>query len=274
MAGRKQKLERLVERARAGDQNALEQLVTQIQDGVYRLSLRMLYHPSDAEDASQEILVRVVTNLGSFEGRSAFSSWVYRVACNHLLTTRKRRAEAQGVSFALCEQMIEDAHQQDPAKIPVDPERKVLVKEMRLSCLQGLLLCLERKYRLAFVLGDVLGLSGPEAAHALEIRPAAFRKRLSRARDQMQAFMQTNCGLHNPAAPCSCEGHLPAAIKDGFVRPDRLLFAGHPTRASEPEAPTEALKELSSLAALFRDHPAYAAPDSVLSAIKRVFVKP
>jgi RNA polymerase sigma factor (sigma-70 family) len=274
MEARKQQLERLVEQARAGDRAALEQLVVQIQDGIYQLSLRMLYHPADAEDASQEILVRVVTNLGSFEGRSAFSSWVYRVACNHLLTTRKRRAEAQGVSFALCEQMIQVDHQRDPAKTPLDPERGLLVKEMRLICLQGLLLCLERKYRLAFVLGDVLGLNGPEAAAALDIRPAAFRKRLSRAREQMQAFMQSNCSLHNPAAPCSCEGHLAKALETGFVRADRLLFAGHPTRASGQEVSAEALHEFSSLAGLFRDHPVYAAPDSILSAIKQVFVKP
>src|SRR5688572_27185757 len=84
-------LDALVERAKAGDREALEAVVAAIQDRVYNLAIRMLWHPADAEDATQEILVRVVTHLGGFRGESAFTTWVYRVAVNYLLTTRKRR---------------------------------------------------------------------------------------------------------------------------------------------------------------------------------------
>ncbi len=59
----------------------------------------MLYHPFDAEDASQEILLKIITHLGTFRGESAFSTWMYRVAANHLLTIRKRRAENEAMSF-------------------------------------------------------------------------------------------------------------------------------------------------------------------------------
>ena len=65
-------LEVLVERAKAGDGAALEAVVRAIQDRVYNLAIRMLWHPADAEDATQEILIRVITNLGSFRGESAF----------------------------------------------------------------------------------------------------------------------------------------------------------------------------------------------------------
>jgi RNA polymerase sigma factor (sigma-70 family) len=92
-------LEGFVNAAKNGDTHALEELVRNIQDSIYGLALRMLYDPSDAEDASQEILVKIITHLGSFKGERAFTTWTYRVAANHLLTTRKRRAEREALSF-------------------------------------------------------------------------------------------------------------------------------------------------------------------------------
>src|SRR3972149_7555755 len=92
-------IEILVSLAKEGDKKALAELVLQIQDKIYGLALRMLYNPSDAEDASQEILLKIITHLGTFRGESSFSTWMYRVAANHLLTMRKRRAELRAVSF-------------------------------------------------------------------------------------------------------------------------------------------------------------------------------
>src|SRR5258708_32569903 len=92
-------LEDLVRRAREGDRVSLEHLVSAIQDRVYGLALRMLWHPEDARDATQEILVRIVTRLGSFRGESSFSTWTHRVAANYLLTVRKSRLEKQAYTF-------------------------------------------------------------------------------------------------------------------------------------------------------------------------------
>jgi DNA-directed RNA polymerase specialized sigma24 family protein len=61
---------------------------------MYRLALRFLGHPDDAQDACQEILVRIVTHLGSFEGRSKFTTWAYTVAVHSLLRTRRRLVES------------------------------------------------------------------------------------------------------------------------------------------------------------------------------------
>lgn len=67
-------LDSLVEKAKAGDQAALEEIIRQIQDKIYALALRMLWHPEDAQDATQEILIRVITHLGSFKRESQFST--------------------------------------------------------------------------------------------------------------------------------------------------------------------------------------------------------
>jgi DNA-directed RNA polymerase specialized sigma24 family protein len=87
-------LDRLARAAAGGDKRALVDLCRELQHPIYRLALRMLSSPEDAEDATQEVLVRIVTNLGTFEGRSRFMTWVYTVATRQLLRTRKRLVES------------------------------------------------------------------------------------------------------------------------------------------------------------------------------------
>src|SRR5919108_757245 len=89
-------LEELARQAAAGDSRALSRLVEEVQHPVYRLALRFLGHPEDAKDATQEILVRLITHLSSFEGRSQFMTWAYTVAVRQLMRTRKREIESSG----------------------------------------------------------------------------------------------------------------------------------------------------------------------------------
>ena len=77
------RLDQLVAQAREGNEEALEVVVRGIQDRIYNLALRMLWHPSDAEDATQEILLKVITHLSQFRQESAFITWVYQIAKNH-----------------------------------------------------------------------------------------------------------------------------------------------------------------------------------------------
>jgi RNA polymerase sigma factor (sigma-70 family) len=74
----------LIDAALGGSEPALGALVRGVQDEVYSLALRMLGQRADAQDATQEILIRILTSLASFERRSAVSTWVYSVAANHL----------------------------------------------------------------------------------------------------------------------------------------------------------------------------------------------
>jgi len=144
-------LESLVQQAKEGSREALESLVRGIQDRIYGLALRMLGYPADAEDAVQEILIKVVTRLNSFRQESAFFTWVYRIAANHLLTTRKRLAENQAVSFEAYEALLEIALASEwPESVP-EAERSLIVKEVMLSCTHGMLLCLDRPHRITFI---------------------------------------------------------------------------------------------------------------------------
>src|SRR3989440_10916480 len=83
----------LVARTRAGNREALGELVQRHQGWIYNIAVRMLAHPQDAEDATQEILIKALTRLSSFEGRSSFRTWLYRLVVKHVLNMRRGRAE-------------------------------------------------------------------------------------------------------------------------------------------------------------------------------------
>lgn len=193
----------LVAGALAGELAALEGLVRGLQDRIYALALRFLWSPQDAEDATQEILIRIITRLDRFEGRSKFTTWAHRVAVNHLLDSKASRAEQAKVSFEALE----------PELITIRPvrdlERDVDFARQRarveLACLHGMLLCLPRDQRMALILGMVLEVEGPDGAALLGITAERYRKRLSRAKQRLGEFMQRRCGLIEQENACRCE---------------------------------------------------------------------
>src|SRR4029453_12040853 len=84
----------LVRRIEGGDREALEALVARHQPWIYNIAVRMVYDPHDAEDVTQEVLIKVLTKLSTFEGRSRFRTWLYRIVVNHVLNMKRARAEA------------------------------------------------------------------------------------------------------------------------------------------------------------------------------------
>jgi len=262
-----------VEKAKGGDPDALEQIVRTIKDDVYGLALRMLWHPADAEDATQEILVRIVTSLATFRGESRFQTWVYRVASNHLLSTRKRRAEREKLTFEIfADQLAQGLDLPAPAD-EGSPEHALLEEEVKIGCTQGMLLCLDRDHRIAYILGEVFDLSGEEAASILGIAPAAYRQRLTRARGRLRKFLERNCGLVDESRPCRCSRRIGIAIRSGRIDPSGLLFASHRVRALPPSAVAQGVREMETLhraAALYRSHPDYAAPESLVARLREL----
>ncbi len=257
-------LELLVQQARSGDRAALETLVSAIQDRIYNFALRMLWHPADAEDAAQEILIQIVTNLGGFRGESAFLTWCYRIAANHLRKTRKRRAEREEISFErFGEQLAEGLSDRVHAAAGDEALENLLAEEVKIGCTQGMLLCLDRNHRLAYILGAVFEVTSEEGADILGITPPAFRKRLSRARQRIHGFMERHCGLVNPERPCRCSRRIDSAVGLGRVDPRNLLFAGRPVSPAERtlRQGVSDMESLHTAAQLFRSHPTFAAPE-------------
>jgi len=251
-------LETLVVEARGGSRDSLERLIGQIQRPVYNLALRMLWDREDARDASQEILVRVVTHLSSFRGSSRFLTWVYRIAANYLISARQSRIEAHGLTFERFAGDLADGLSTLPAQSSEWPaDKALLLEEVKIGCMYALLTCLDRPHRLAYVLGEILEFEGPEGARILGISPAAFRKRLSRARDAIVGFTKAHCGLVNEDCSCRCLRRLPRAVAMGRVDASTLRFA---TNKSAPEFPAilERIRRLETVqrtAAIYRATP-------------------
>jgi RNA polymerase sigma factor (sigma-70 family) len=219
-------IEDLARRAIAGDRVALEKLVGDLQGDIYGLALRMLWNREDAEDATQEILIRIVTRLGSFDFLSRLTTWAYRVAVNYLLDVKKSAVERMNLSFVRLSEDLQDGLASDG---PAENEHAVLVEEVKIGCTFAMLQCLDRPHRLAYILGEILDLPGPEAAEALGIDPAVLRKRLERARASILTFTRAYCGLVSDAAACRCPRRVPAAVRLGRVRIDSLQFADRTT---------------------------------------------
>ena len=251
----------VVTAAVGGDRDALEQLLRATADDVRRLAQRMLWHPQDAEDATQEILVKVATRLSTFRGEARVTTWVYRIAVNHLLTTRRRRAEDPALTFTeFGRDLAEDL---DAAFDPRGVDDELLAEEVMVGCTQGMLLCLDREHRMAYVLGAVLALPGEEAAELCAISPAAFRKRLQRARDRIQQFMQGHCGLLDPDNACRCRRRIGAAIRGGRVDPEDLHFA---RRVGSLKLE---MQRFTDAGAIFRSHPELRTPPELIDAVMR-----
>jgi RNA polymerase sigma factor (sigma-70 family) len=256
----------LVAKAQAGDGDAREEVVRAIQDDVFDLALRMLGDADDARDAAQEALVRIVTRIGTFRGDSRFRTWVYRVAANALLNFRGelRRKE---ISFEQAGAQLDAANDlPDPPPAPIDPAHDALVNEVKLACAHGMLLCLDRAHRLAYILGEVLDLPGEDAAAVLEISPVAFRKRLSRAREELEAFLRVHCGLADPANRCRCHKLLPTALSAGVIKPERLVLSNLPTR--EVDRLQVEVERIRAAAEVFRSLPKYASPTDFAGALR------
>ena len=263
----------LVARAREGDARALEEVVRSIKDDVFALAVRMLWHPEDAEDAAQEILMKVVTRLGGFRGESAFRTWVYRIATNHLLDARRSRVEREALTFSAFGAQLAEGLSDPPAPTAGGPDQALLEEVVKIGCTTGMLLCLDRDHRVAYVLGDVFELKSEDAAYVLEIEPATFRKRLSRARERLRAFMRGHCGLLNEAAPCRCARRVETAVRTGRVDPAHLLFATHPKRSRRGLPVLEQIDEMETLEAMagvFQSHPDYAASERVVEGVRRL----
>jgi RNA polymerase sigma factor (sigma-70 family) len=259
-----------------GSLAAVDALITVIQPGIYKLSVHVLGHRDDAADATQEILLKVVTHLSGFRFESAFSTWAWRVATNHLMTARTRKAESPEVSLEAIanrlEQGLEFAAQLarergEPG--PLSPQDKLEARQVALGCTQSMLMALDREQRLAYVIDTVFGLDSREAAAVVGISPDAYRQRLSRARARLQAFMERSCGLVNSGAACRCERQLPAvrhlARSNGTDR--GAVVAVQKPEMEEAERQFAAFSRLTDAAAILRAHPDYQAPQALRAAI-------
>ena len=172
----------LVEQIKAGEEAAFEALLDRYQGRVYRLVLSLTKNPEDAEEVLQDVFLSVYRKLTSFDGRSTFSTWLYRIAVNTALMKLRGRGPVQESIEEHLPQFTEDGRH---TRMVVDwtqgPEELLLRKE-RAQVVREAIEALPPDYKVVLILRDLEGLSNEEVAEVVGTSVSAVKARLHRAR--------------------------------------------------------------------------------------------
>ena len=253
----------LVRRATSGEAEAVDRIVTTLTTPFYNLALRMLHAHHDAEEATQEALIRVVTNLSSFRGRSRFSTWAWTIATRAVLDYGDGRARRAMLGPDEFRADLADGLASPSA---VDPETSAILGQVKLGCGRAMLQTLSGDLRVAYTLGEILDLDQAEAAAALGLTPAAYRKRLSRARSRLQEVLEANCGIVDPGNDCRCARRRDRAIELGRLEPADAVDLD----VAALGRTIEQLDGLGRVAAYFRADPEANASERLLPHVRAV----
>lgn len=260
----------LIEQAVAGNGEALEELLAGVQDMVFNLALRMLGTVHDAEDATQDILIRIMTNLMSFRRECAFTTWVYRLSVNYLLNYKKSMFAEHPLDFEFYGNDIRYAKLDEEDNVLDDMTRKALAEELKMSCSNVMLQCLDAESRCIFILGTMFRIDSKTGAKVMEVTSENYRQRLSRARRKVAEFLTEYCGLSGKGF-CSCYHRVSYAVSQGRLGTERMEFAG--LQAAEKETLseyTEQMEALDALACTFEEFPRYRSTVSSSQVVRKL----
>jgi RNA polymerase sigma factor (sigma-70 family) len=254
----------LLEEALAGDAGALERLVYRHQAWIYNIVLRMVLDPHDAEDATQEILVKIITRLSGYDAaKGALRTWIYRIAANHVLNMKRGLPEALMLDGArLRDEFRPSIEDYADTRAGSRPDSALLAEETRERCLAGLLLCLERRQRLVFILGCVFGVPAKTGAEIAGVSAVNYRAMLSRARARLANFLESRCSLIDPSNPCRCSRQVANMIRVKWLDPQGVRHgAGGGIIVAEAIGSGARRKRLMGALRLYRESPFIEGPD-------------
>jgi len=173
-----------IEQAKQGDKRALSVLVNRYSERVYNLALRILRNREEAEDVLQDTFLTVIRKLHTFDGRSSFFTWVYRIATNSaLMLIRKKKVRRSNMVESDSDMEFSDI--QNMVDWSQDPTFDLYNDEVR-SKIDSAINKLDDKYRTVFVLRDIEGLSTRDTAEVLNITEENVKIRLLRARQKLR----------------------------------------------------------------------------------------
>jgi len=250
----------LVERIKEGDKRALEILVQRHYGYIYNIALKFFNNVQDAEDATQEVTIKLITKIGHFDpAKGQLRTWLYRIVFNHYLNAKKSPHEIILVDgfntfFGVIGQIPDQALSDEEEK-----EMKTLIDEVKVACMAGMLMCLNREQRLTFIIGELFDIDHNLAAEIFDITPANFRQRLSRARKELYNWMNNKCGLVNKANPCRCPKKTRGFVQKGFVNEKALKwnvdFSRRIYELSEQQADDMLAERDAIYRRLYKEHP-------------------
>lgn len=177
----------LIRLCKKGDREAFNEIVLKYQNKVVNIAYGMLSHQEDAEDAAQEVFIKVYKNISSFKGESSFSTWVYRITANTCNDILKKRIQKKTVSiYGNDEDGAEDMILPDTSK---PHEEKLEEKELQTEVRKAIGK-LKGEYSELITLYDLEGFSYEEISNIRNIPIGTVKSRLSRARSQLKKNLE------------------------------------------------------------------------------------
>ncbi|HEV2812088.1 MAG TPA: sigma-70 family RNA polymerase sigma factor, partial [Solirubrobacteraceae bacterium] len=196
-------IDRLVARAQRGDAAALEEVCARARPLLVRHARRLLRRSADVEDAVQEALIVACARIGTYRWEGSFAGWLYAVATRSML----RRAAATPHEATLAVELAEAALVSDHDPM-TEAEWSLVEQDLHLACTVGVLTGLSPEARRLYLLGEVLAVPDRVGVEVAQVTPAAYRKRLERARRAVADAVRDHAG------PIAVHERLAAAARE------------------------------------------------------------
>jgi RNA polymerase sigma-70 factor, ECF subfamily len=197
---------RLVAGLQAGDQAAVRELAVRYGPRIQQLAMRHMKNREDAEEVTQDVLLKVHRKIHAFRGDAALSSWIYRITFNTAMSRlrQNRAARAAAQERDRVEALLETGEQMRTLAEPADwsrmPDEHVMRAQLR-EALAAAVAELPEIYRAPVVLRDIEGLTTEEASSRLKVKDQTLKSRLHRGRLMLREKLEdfrSGLGLHRP----------------------------------------------------------------------------
>ena len=256
-----------ITRALNGDAAALEGLILRHQSWIFNIAVNMTGDIQRAEDVTQEILIKAISNLATYDPhKAAFRTWLYRIVANHVINMKESKKEqffaahAESLDFNSFVLNVPDTKKLPPM------HDKEIIDETKNYCTLCILLCLSRMERIVVILGAIFEVTDRIGAEICDISRANFRKILSRARRKVADYFQNNCSLFDEKNPCKCSEQVSYLIRLGLIKPEGMNIR-HETLGTIQKAIGKSVTDIensySDFLALYQQQPFFKGPDKV-----------
>lgn len=206
----------LVARAQTGDAAAMNTLLERHYDRIHAVCRRVTGSAADADDAAQEAMIKIVRAIGTFDGRSQFSTWCYRIATNVSLDELRRRGRRPQLHT-----VRPGADEEPPEPVDDRAERDVVSPVNRLVVEQAIA-SLPIEFRTPLVMRDVGDLDYSEIADALGIPIGTVKSRIARGRRQLVEFLGESSGESGSSGNRDPGSRRPTDVPPGGPSPEQL----------------------------------------------------
>jgi RNA polymerase sigma factor (sigma-70 family) len=249
----------LIRLSLSGDKESLTALLERHQPFIYNIALKMINNVADAEDTTQEIFIKIITNLAKYDAeKSKFTTWLYRIVVNHILDLKKQKYEILVEGFDDFFTAIEGSKVIELTEIE-EQEMALQIEESKVACMSGMLMCLDREQRMIYILGALFEIDHNLGAEIFNVSTDNFRQKLSRAKKDLHQWMHNRCGLVNTENPCRCPKKTKGFIEKGWVEQENMKWNSNFTQQikdfSEENIHSTLITVDDLYSRLYKEHP-------------------